>query len=304
MSGGKVKGSNGLKLGVLCFITVFIGGYAWQLLIHTAVAVYFSKKLGGRSEGMAAMSQAFLNDPAYNIAAYAVMEIIVVLIALLFLKRYNDGKSISGELGMRINGRSIRLFLLGFGIVVPMQAAMYGILTAFKVIEFKGLGFGYHPAGEVIGSTVLMLAVMAFPGFCEEIAFRGVIMRYMLKSRGRVFSIIASSALFSIIHVGIYPDPANLAAVFIIGLVLGYLYAASGSLYLPIGLHMGWDFFSEITKCGDVLFNVRKLFIFDVLMENNTVMLAVPVFIYLLVLAAAAAIFKKKPGSVPDMNVS
>ena len=55
---------------------------------------------------------------------------------------------------------------------------------------------------------------------------------------------LISSAAFSILHL-LNPNPslASSLGIFLAGLFLAYACLASGQLWLPIGLHLGWNFF-------------------------------------------------------------
>ena len=71
------------------------------------------------------------------------------------------------------------------------------------------------------------------PAVFEEILFRGVIFNSFNKKYNSFIAIFVSALIFGIYHMnwlqGIF--------AFIIGLMLGYVYLKSGSLWVPIILH-------------------------------------------------------------------
>ena len=82
----------------------------------------------------------------------------------------------------------------------------------------------------------------------EELIFRGVLFYILLKKIGQVKAIIISAAAFGIYHwfsFGVFGNPVQMTFVFfitgIMGLVLAYGYAKTYSLYIPIGIHFGWN---------------------------------------------------------------
>ena len=80
--------------------------------------------------------------------------------------------------------------------------------------------------------TLLVIAVV--PAIGEELLFRGYLQQKIsdwLKSPH--FSIVITSFLFSAIHL----DPYGIIPRFVLGVLLGYLYYWSGSLWLPILAH-------------------------------------------------------------------
>jgi uncharacterized protein len=83
----------------------------------------------------------------------------------------------------------------------------------------------------------------------EELMFRGVILYILIKRTGAVPAIIISAIAFGIYHwfsFGIFGDVKQMIITFFItgtmGLVLAYGYQKSGSLYIPIAIHLGWNF--------------------------------------------------------------
>jgi hypothetical protein len=81
-------------------------------------------------------------------------------------------------------------------------------------------------------------------GVIEEIMFRGVIFRIAESSLGTWFALLISAALFGLVHLG-NPRATVLGAVSIIfeaGIMLAGAYLLTRRLWLPIGIHIGWNF--------------------------------------------------------------
>lgn len=77
--------------------------------------------------------------------------------------------------------------------------------------------------------------VLAFiPALCEEALFRGGFQNYMHRATGKLWrSVIVVSLIFSAIHFSAY----GFLSRFVLGIVLGLLFAYSGKLWLPILAH-------------------------------------------------------------------
>lgn len=71
----------------------------------------------------------------------------------------------------------------------------------------------------------MFLVIAILPGICEEILFRGFMIRFYEKS-GMKLAIFASAFLFAFFHL----DPFRFLPVFLLGLLLGYLTLRSGSI--------------------------------------------------------------------------
>lgn len=76
--------------------------------------------------------------------------------------------------------------------------------------------------GTVI-KALLLIAVT--PGICEEIMFRGFLMRFF-EGNGKKAAVIISALLFAVFHL----DPYRLLPTFLLGILLGYLTIRSGNM--------------------------------------------------------------------------
>jgi membrane protease YdiL (CAAX protease family) len=120
-----------------------------------------------------------------------------------------------------------------------------GVLL-FCCVELLGLGvgisrpLGYQDPGDLVPQ--FSDAVLAAVG--EEIVFRGVIFRLLDEAFGTPAALIASSAVFGLVHA--FNPGATLVGVIAIaleaGVLLGLAYVLARSLWLPIGIHLGWNF--------------------------------------------------------------
>lgn len=80
--------------------------------------------------------------------------------------------------------------------------------------------------------TLIVFAVV--PAFGEELFFRGVLMRFIHKQTKNIhFAIFLSGAIFSFFH----GQPYNMLSILIMGMLLGYIYYYSGSIWVSIIAH-------------------------------------------------------------------
>jgi membrane protease YdiL (CAAX protease family) len=91
-------------------------------------------------------------------------------------------------------------------------------------------------------AIALLAAAMAAVG--EELLFRGVLFRLAETAFGTAVALVLSAVLFGVMHA--YAPGATLLSMTVIaleaGLLLGAAFAASRTLWFPIGLHAGWNF--------------------------------------------------------------
>jgi len=113
---------------------------------------------------------------------------------------------------------------------------VYLLLWVAGAVSFDGFN-GFGGLGHA-----LAIAVASAVG--EEIVFRGVLFRRFETALGTAIALIVSAALFALLHAG---NPgaswiSTLAIALEAGVLLGVAYAATRSLWLPIGVHFGWNF--------------------------------------------------------------
>ena len=109
---------------------------------------------------------------------------------------------------------------------IPVGVMEYFIIypaPAFPAFEFKYL---LRDMAYMIG----------FVAIGEELLFRGLVQRDLMKALGWKSGIILASLLFAVMHLTWRSIP-ELIFVFFAGLLLGYLYYRTKSLVAPIIMH-------------------------------------------------------------------
>jgi len=160
------------------------------------------------------------------------------LLALLVLATYVAGsKWIERRTPSELNvSRLLPEVAAGFVVGFALFAIAMAILWAAGV---------YRPGG---GGTVnglaggLVAAIIA--GVVEETMFRGLLFRLSSKILGTWGALLFTAALFGAAHAfnrGATVS-SSLAIVIEAGVLLGAAYAATQRLWVPIGLHIGWNF--------------------------------------------------------------
>jgi membrane protease YdiL (CAAX protease family) len=118
---------------------------------------------------------------------------------------------------------------------IVLFAASIGIIAMFG-----GYRAGWGSIGAMITTFGLMCAVAA----AEELIFRGVLFRIVEEMAGTWGALIVSALTFGALHL-VNPDATvwgGLAIAIEAGLMFGAAYAATRTLWLPIGMHLGWNF--------------------------------------------------------------
>ena len=127
---------------------------------------------------------------------------------------------------------------LAAGLVVGVCAfaASIAVLWLLGVYRVSGLG----PFVPIV--LALLMAIAS--GTIEEIVFRGVVFRLIEEWGGTWIALAISSLLFGLGHL-VNPHATALGAIAIVfegGILLAGAYLLTRRLWLPIGIHAGWNF--------------------------------------------------------------
>jgi membrane protease YdiL (CAAX protease family) len=150
-----------------------------------------------------------------------------------------DGRLRLVDLGLHWNRASARN--VGLGLAGGIGAAALVLLPPL-VAHLARLG----PAHEARASWDVFLfttAALVLGAAGEEILFRGYGFQMLFRVWGPHATIFTIGALFAVLHGG-NPNSNWLAVVNTagFGILFGYAFLRSGDLWLPIGLHFGWNF--------------------------------------------------------------
>jgi uncharacterized protein len=91
-------------------------------------------------------------------------------------------------------------------------------------------------------SLVFVSVLLLFGAVGEEMLFRGYGFQVLVRGIGSFATILPVAVLFGLAHsMNLNFGPLALFNTILWGVVLGFAYVRSGDLWLPIGLHFGWN---------------------------------------------------------------
>lgn len=105
-------------------------------------------------------------------------------------------------------------------------------------------GFGTVVVPPVIIIPTLAIAISLISGVAEELLFRGAMFRIVEERWGTLVALLISAGFFGAVHGGNQGATvlSSVAIAIEAGLLLALAYSATRTLWLPIGLHFGWNF--------------------------------------------------------------
>lgn len=164
-----------------------------------------------------------------------VIEFLSVMLCVWLFIRFIDRKPLE-SIGLRIKGyeKDLKMGLaLGAGLIA------IGFLILFILGYLSVDGFSFP-----IGTVILYFLLFVVVSFHEEIMMRGYVLNNLMQSMNRYVALSISSVIFMSIHL-LNPNVNFLSVVnlFLAGIVLGIYYIHKPNLWLPIGMHLTWNFF-------------------------------------------------------------
>lgn len=143
---------------------------------------------------------------------------------------------------------SLRTWGLRPGPAWPAEAALGLALgpLLFGLVFGVGVAAGWVQGVSVEADGLAMLQgllVTLLVAFSEEVLMRGYVLQTLLPAWGLRASLLLQAGIFAVLH-GLNPgmSPAAVVNLAVSGLVFGYAWKATGRLWLPIGLHLSWNF--------------------------------------------------------------
>jgi uncharacterized protein len=123
---------------------------------------------------------------------------------------------------------------------IVLGAVLFSVVFALLALG----GYVQHQKFGGFSGLPEQLATSFAAAVGEELVFRGAIFRITDERFGTAAALLISSILFGLLHAA-NPGATAVSTVAIAveaGALLGVAYSASGSLWLPMGLHFGWNF--------------------------------------------------------------
>jgi membrane protease YdiL (CAAX protease family) len=140
----------------------------------------------------------------------------------------------------------------------PWSSVAWGVLGAlFSFAVVVALTRAHHRVGRTLRwycaqlapifckmplAQVVLLSLAA--GVCEELLFRGFLQTWLSQLSSPLLGLLGASFVFALLH---WASLIYVLLIFAFGLILGFVYQASGSLLGVVVWHALYDFFALAT---------------------------------------------------------
>lgn len=188
--------------------------------VATSIVVGIVAAISGGVEGLVDM----MSNGPMSALSYA-LSMGLTIVGVLIYRKLRRGTGRMFHFSLR--GFNPMLILWGFVMVLLTGIVIEPVLELFpdaflKLIDQMGVHGGW---------SVLMLVVLA--PIMEEVLFRGILLESVRSKHSAGRAIVVSALMFGVIHF----IPQQVVNAFVIGLILGYIYVRTESLWPVIVIH-------------------------------------------------------------------
>ncbi|WP_299489121.1 type II CAAX endopeptidase family protein [Acaryochloris sp. IP29b_bin.137] len=206
---------------------------ALELVLYILLSFIFFRNISNTSQ------QAFVFDRLIFLAA--------TTISIFLTRRYLDRRSFD-SLGLEINAWMPWDLLVGFLLAGLLMAGIFMFEYQVGWLTIIGYRWQQDSLGTMISESLAALLVFGLcPSWREELTYRGYWLHNIKAGLNLPLAMVLTSIAFAIPHLR-YPHISYRAMIFIFlaGLWLVYAGWVTQQLWLPLGIHAGWNFFEGI----------------------------------------------------------
>jgi hypothetical protein len=131
----------------------------------------------------------------------------------------------------------LRQWLVGLGVGALLVSA-----AALAIRVLGTLSLRITLTRQAVGTSALVLTAMAVGALMEEVVFRGYPFQRLVEAMGGWPATILVSLAFGLVHLG-NPNVSwwGIAGAVLAGILLSVAFLRTRSLWLPWGIHLGWN---------------------------------------------------------------
>jgi membrane protease YdiL (CAAX protease family) len=167
----------------------------------------------------------------------------------VFLARHFLDKRSLTSLGLKLDFWLPLDILAGILIAFLMMGLIFLIEWWLGWASIEGFAWQTAAISTVILNTLQYLGIFILVGWNEELLFRGYRLQNLSDGLNPVWGVLLSSLWFGIAHLANPNTDAKFfvaTGILLAGVFLAYGYVSTKQLWLPIGLHIGWNFFEGV----------------------------------------------------------
>ena len=192
------------------------------------------------------------NTPLWIFLAIAGIRLFRVVISVWLAGRFLDRRPFA-DFGLRLNNEWWKNLGFGMGLGILLMGSIFVIEFFAGWVSISETLHTANPGQPFILSIIVFVILFVCVGFSEELFYRGYHLTNLaeglnFKTLGQkksiIIAVIFSSILFGLFHMG-SPSASLVSTINIIlwGVLFSVPYILTGSLAIPIGIHITWNLF-------------------------------------------------------------
>ncbi|HIE57442.1 MAG TPA: CPBP family intramembrane metalloprotease [Anaerolineales bacterium] len=172
--------------------------------------------------------------------------VIGTTVSVYIARRWLDKRSFA-SLGLQISRRTWTDILVGFLITFPMMGLIFLLEWTLGWLTLDGFAWQFDPWSVALRETFVFFILFVLVAWNEELLSRGYHLQTLESGLNTFWAVFISSAVFGLLHLGNpHATWASVLGILLAGVFLAYGYLATRQLWLPMGLHLGWNFFEGV----------------------------------------------------------
>ncbi len=195
---------------------------------------------------MTALTESGVDTTQIDLLLLNGVQLLIVFIAVLLARLLFDRRSLS-SLGLRLSLDASNDVLIGFLIGGVALALVFFLELGLGWIRIENLAWQTQSLQDMYINAFNILGMFILAAFAEELMHRGYILQNLEAGLNTLWGVVLAAAVFASMHLSNpFATPLSFVGVFLAGLMLGYAYVRTRQLWLPLGLHIGWNFFEGV----------------------------------------------------------
>lgn len=171
--------------------------------------------------------------------------------------------------------RSVRFSYRGFNPTILLLGVI--MLVALSIVMEPLLNLFPDPSIPIGRGAYMIVAIVVVVPIFEELICRGIILESVRRKWGAWAGCGASALIFGLMHV----QPPLIINAVAMGLILGYIYLRTGSIFAPIILHSINNLLAYIF----IIFGISQLSVADIVGNRSIYILIYAVAVGVMILA-------------------
>jgi len=212
----------------------------WRLLLHS---IFFSVSLSLLT--LAVVMVVWNNGDLFatGLPLDATIELIAILLATYVARRLLDRRSFA-SLGFTLGPNMVKDLAIGFWIPGLLMGLIFITELFLGWLSIDSFAWETMALESWLGILLQGLLLFTLVGISEELLSRGYQLQNITEGLNLTWGVLISSSVFAVLHLA-NPNSSLFSSlgIFAAGVFLAYGWIRTRKLWLPIGLHLGWNLF-------------------------------------------------------------